>query len=150
MPPQIATKVAVVYRLKTSIVLLFGLYREILVFSNLLIKCLNNKVVWKIWRLHKSEGVYMTSGRLSPWSEFSSVHSHGSILNKFCLHDPPRALFLSYVGYHQKMSCKSESPSVSSPWFLYQRENFTAVRNVAAVSCKRETTTRFSMKSVCQ
>ena len=36
MPPHIAAKVAVVYRLRTSVVLLFGLYRKILVFSNLL------------------------------------------------------------------------------------------------------------------
>ena len=37
-------------------------------------------------------------------------------------------------------------PGVSSPRFLYRGENFTPVRNLAAVSCKRETTTRFGVK----
>ena len=38
---------------------------------------------------------------------------------------------------------------VSSPRLLYQGENLTPVRNLATVSCKRETTTRFGVKSVC-
>ena len=32
----------------------------------------------------------------------------------------------------------------------YRGENFTPVRNLATVSCKRETTTRFGVKSVCR
>ena len=39
--------------------------------------------------------------------------------------------------------------SMSSPRLLYQSENFTLVRNLATVSCKRETTARFGVKSVC-
>ena len=38
---------------------------------------------------------------------------------------------------------------MSSPRLLYQSENFTLVRNLATVSCKRETTARFGVKSVC-
>ena len=41
-------------------------------------------------------------------------------------------------------------PGVSSPRLLYRCENFTPVRNLATVSCKRETTTRFGVKSVCR
>ena len=37
-----------------------------------------------------------------------------------------------------------------SPQFLYRSENYTPVRNFATVSCKRETTTRFDVKSVCR
>ena len=39
---------------------------------------------------------------------------------------------------------------VSSPRFLYRGENFTPGRNLATVSCKRVTTTRFGVKSVCR
>ena len=39
--------------------------------------------------------------------------------------------------------------SMNSPRLLYQSEIFTLVRNLAPVSCKRETTTHFSVKSVC-
>ena len=39
--------------------------------------------------------------------------------------------------------------SMSSPRLLYRSENFTLVRNLATVSCKRETTARFGEKSVC-
>ena len=41
-------------------------------------------------------------------------------------------------------------PGMSSPRFLYRGENFTPVRNLATVSCKRETTTHFGDKSVCR
>ena len=63
-----------------------------------------------------------------------SVPSHGSI---FVYMIPPQ------------ISCWRESPGASSPRFLYQGENFTPVRNLATVSCKHETTTRFGVKSVC-
>ena len=39
-------------------------------------------------------------------------------------------------------------PGVSSPRFSHRGENFTPVRNLATVSCKRETTTHFGVKSV--
>ena len=57
---------------------------------------------------------------------------------------PLMALYL-FTWYHHKISCRRESPR-----FLYRGENFTPVRNLAAVSCKRETTTRFGVKSVCR
>ena len=41
-------------------------------------------------------------------------------------------------------------PGVSLPRLLYQGENFTSVRNLPTVSCKRESTTRFGFKSVCR
>ena len=78
-------------------------------------------------------GVYMTPGRLSPRSEYTPVPSHGSIFvytRAPGLHDTTTKC---YVG-------------VSSPRFLFWGENFTPVRNLAAVSCKRETTTRFGVK----
>ena len=68
----------------------------------------------------------MTPGRKSPRSEFTPVPSHGSI---FVYMIPPQ------------ISCRRESP---------RGENFTPVRNLATVSCKHETTTRFGVKSVCQ
>ena len=37
---------------------------------------------------------------------------------------------------------------MSSPRLFSRGENFTPVRNLATVLCKRETTTRFGVKSV--
>ena len=56
-----------------------------------------------------------------------------------CLHD-------TTTKYHAGTS----HPGVSSPRLLYQGENFTPVRNLATVSCKREMTNRFGVKSVCE
>ena len=56
-----------------------------------------------------------------------------------CLHDTTT-----------KCHAGASHPSASSPRFLYRGKNFTPVRNFATVSCKRETTTRFGMKSVCR
>ena len=55
-----------------------------------------------------------------------------------CLHDTTT-----------KCHAGASHPGVSSPRLLYRGENFTPVRNLATVSCKRETTTRFGLKSVC-
>ena len=54
--------------------------------------------------------------------------------------------------HHTTTNCHAGAshPGVSSPRFLYRVENFTLVRNLAAVSCKRETSTRFGVKSVCR
>ena len=41
-------------------------------------------------------------------------------------------------------------PGVFSPQLLSRRENFTPVRDLATVSCQRETTTRFGVKAVCR
>ena len=56
-----------------------------------------------------------------------------------CLHDTTT-----------KCHAGASHPGVSSPRLLYRGENFTPVRNLATVSCKRETTTRFGVKSVCR
>ena len=75
-------------------------------------------------------GVYMSPGRLSPRSEFTSVPSHGSI---FVYMIPPQNV----------MEARVTPAWVPRP-----------VRNLATVSCnswcKRETTTRFGAKSVCR
>ena len=79
--------------------------------------------------------VYMTPERLFPQSEFTPVPSHGSIF----VYDT-----------NTKCHASTSHPGVSSPLFSYRGENFTPVQNVAMVSCKRETTTRFGVKSVCR
>ena len=76
-----------------------------------------------------------------------------------CLHDtgatfaPERvhsgSLSWLYICSHDtttKCYAGASHLGVSSPRFLYRGENFTPVRNLAAVSCKRETTTRFGVK----
>jgi len=75
-------------------------------------------------------GVYMTPGR---------VHSGFLSCLCICLH-------------HTTTKCHADAshPGVSSPRLLYRGENFTPVRNLATLSCKRETTTRFGVKSVCR
>ena len=65
------------------------------------------------------------------------VHSGSLSWLYICLHDTIT-----------KCHAGASHPGVSSPRLLYQGENFTPVRNLAAVSCKRETTTRFGVKSV--
>ena len=67
------------------------------------------------------------------------VHS-GSLSRLYiCLHDTTT-----------KCHAGASHPSVSSPQLLLRGENFTPVRNLATVSCKCETTTRFGGKSVCR
>ena len=78
-------------------------------------------------------GVYMTLGRLSRRCEFPPIPS------RICLHDTIT-----------KCHAGASHPGVSSLRFLYRGENFTPVRNLATVSCKRETTNRFGVKSVCR
>ena len=67
------------------------------------------------------------------------VHSGSLSWLYICLHDTTT-----------KCHAGASHPGVSWPRFLYRGENFTPVRNLAAVSCKRETTTRFGVKSVCR
>ena len=80
-----------------------------------------------------------------------------------CLHDtgatfaPPRvqsgSLSWLNICFHDtttKCHAGASHPGVSSARLLYRSENFTPVRNLATVSSKRETTTRFGVKSVCQ
>ena len=62
---------------------------------------------------------------------------------------PLMALYL-FTWYHHKMPCRREPPWREFTPVLVPRRDFTPVRNLAAVSCKRETTTRFGVKSVCR
>ena len=57
---------------------------------------------------------------------------------------PLMTLYL-FTWSHHKMLCRRESPR-----FSHRGENFTPVRNLATVSCKRETSTHFGVKSVCR
>ena len=67
------------------------------------------------------------------------IHSGSLSWLYICLHDTtPKC----YAG--------ASHPGVSSPWFSHRAENFTPVRNLATVSCKRETITHFGVKSVCR
>ena len=67
------------------------------------------------------------------------VHSDSISWLCICLHDTIT-----------KCHAGASHPGVSSLRFLYRGENFTPVRNLATVSCKRETTNRFGVKSVCR
>ena len=78
--------------------------------------------------------LYDTGATFAP----ERVHSGSLSWLYICLHDTTT-----------KCHAGASHPSVSSPRFLYRGENFTAVRNPATVSCKRETTTSFGVKSVC-
>ena len=73
------------------------------------------------------------------WAPFAPARVHSSSLSwlYICLHDTTT-----------KCHAGASHPGVSSPRFLYRGENFTPVRNLATVSCKRETTTRFGVKSI--
>ena len=65
------------------------------------------------------------------------VHSGSLSWLYICLHDTTT-----------KCHAGASHPGVSSPRLLYRGENFVPVRKLATVSCKRETTTRFGVKSV--
>ena len=65
------------------------------------------------------------------------VHSGSLPWFYICLHDTAT-----------KCHARTTYPGASSPRLLYRGENFTRVRNLATVSCKRETC--FGVKSVCR
>ena len=67
------------------------------------------------------------------------VHSGSLSWVYICLHDTTT-----------KCHAGTSHPGVSSPQLLNRGENFTPLRNFAKVSCKREMTTRFGVKSVCR
>ena len=94
---------------------------------------------------------------------FTSQCNFSNSLLRGCLHDtgatfvPERVLSGSLLWLYiclpdttTKCHAGVSAPGVSSPRFLYRGENFTPVRNLATVSCKRETTTRLGVKSVCR
>ena len=83
------------------------------------------------------------------------------ISHRGCLHDTgatfaPRrvhsgSLSWLYICLHDtttKSHAGASRPGVSSLRLSHRGENFTPVRNLATVSCKHETTTRFGVKSV--
>ena len=65
------------------------------------------------------------------------VHSVSLSWLYICLHDTTT-----------KCHAGASNPGVSSPRFLYRGKNFPLVRNLAMVSCKHKTTSRFGVKSV--
>ena len=67
------------------------------------------------------------------------VHSGSLSWLYICLHDTTTKC---YAG--------ASHPGVSLPRFSHRGENFTPVRNLATVSCKRETTSHFGVKPVCR
>ena len=81
----------------------------------------------------------------------SVIHDTGATFARERVHFG--SLSWVYICLHDtttKCHAGTSHPGVSSPRFLYWGKNFTPVRNLAMVSCKRETTTRFSVKWVCQ
>ena len=86
---------------------------------------------------------------------WETAHLHNTYFSlRGCLHDtgatfaPARvhsgSLSWLYICLHNtttKCHSGASHPGVSSPRLLYRGENFTPVRNLATVSCKRETTT---------
>ena len=79
------------------------------------------------------------------------LHDNGATFASARVHSGP--LSLLYICLHDtttKCHAGASHPGVSSPRLLYRGENFTPVRNLATVSCERETTTRFGVNSVCR
>ena len=91
-----------------------------------------NETVY-IYRVHVRGCLHDTGGTFAQ----ERVH-YGSLSWLYiCLHDTTT-----------KCHAGTSHPGMSSPQFLYRGENFTPVRNLVTVSCKRETTIRFGVKSV--
>ena len=82
-------------------------------------------------------GVTFLPGRVHSGSSHSSTFV-------YMIHVPPQNVMLARV------APAWVHPGVSSPQFSHRGENFTPVWDFATVSCKRETTTRFGVKSVCR
>ena len=78
---------------------------------------------------------------MTPGATFApdSVHFVALSWLYICLHDTTA-----------KCHAGASRPGVSSLQLSHRGENFTPVRNLATVSCKHETTTRFDVKSVCR
>ena len=75
------------------------------------------------------------------WAIFTPKRVHSGSLSwlYICLHDTTTKC---YAG--------ASHPGMSSLQLLYRGKNFTPVQKLAVVSCKRKTTTRFSVKLVCR
>ena len=104
-----------------------------------------------------------TPSKTQQGNNFSKTNTATTGSLRGCLHDtgatfaPGRvhsgSLSWLYICLHDtttKCYAGASHPGVSSPRFSHRGENFTPVRNLATVSCKRETTTHFGVKSVCR
>ena len=92
-------------------------------------------IAWSLPNFIISGCLHDTGATFAP----ERVHSGSLSWLYICLHDTTTKC---YAG--------ASHPGVSSPQFSHRGENFTPVRNLATVSCKRETTTHFGVKSVCR
>ena len=97
------------------------------------------------------ENLYCNQTNASLWRVRGCLHDTGATFAPERVHSG--SLSWLYIFLHDtntKCYAGTSHPSVSSPLFSYRGENFTPVQNLATVSCKHETTTRFGVKSVCQ
>ena len=109
------------FQQKTIKVFLIGLFK----FER---ERLNMRRVWRVRGCLHDTGATFAPRR---------VHSGSLSWLYICLHDTTTK---SHAG--------ASRPGVSSLRLSHRGENFTPVRNLATVSCKDETTTRFGVKSV--
>ena len=80
-------------------------------------------------------GVYMISGRLSSWREFTPVPSYGSVF-----------VYTEASGLHDtntECHAGASHAGTSLPRFLCRSEIFIPARKFIPVSCKRGMTVRF-------
>ena len=84
---------------------------------------------------------YFTGCLHDTWATFTPKRVHSGSLSwlYICLHDTTTKC---YAG--------ASHPCMSSLRLLYRGENLTPVQKLAVVSCKRKTTTCFSVKLVCR
>ena len=100
---------------------------------------------------HCRANLYANVGLLTRIIHWGWLHDTGATFAAEWVHSG--SLSWLYICLHDttaKCHAGASHPGVSSPRLLYRGENFTPVRNLATVSCKRETTTRFGVKSVCR
>ena len=103
-------------------------------------------VKYKATRIKHIHDTYVTLRRLrgclhDTGATFAPRRVHSGSLSwlYICLHDTTTK---SHAG--------ASRPGVSSLQLSHRGENFNPVRNLATVSCKHETTTRFGVKSACR
>ena len=112
---------------------------------------------------HGNSGHFSSKMRTNSKVDFICSYCLNLAILRECLHDtgatfaPARvhscSLSWLYICLHDNTTKRQAGAShlgVSWPRLLYRGENFTPVRNLATVSCKRETTTRFGVNSVCR
>ena len=110
-----------------------------------------------------NSGHFSSKMRTNSTVDFICSYCLNLAILRECLHDtgatfaPARvhscSLSWLYICLHDtttKPHAGASHPGVSSPRLLYRSENFTPVRNLATVSSKRETNTRFGVNSICR